>query len=86
MTKSTALLEAEIGMLKTRIIALEENYSFLAMYFTLRAAERLLEWEKTHRELGELEEAKACLFASGHVQEMAEEYHGKSQVGIGDIT
>ena len=41
MTKSTALLEAEIGMLKTLIVALKERHSVLPMYFTLRAVERL---------------------------------------------
>jgi len=86
MTKSPALLEVEIGTLKRRIEAIEEAHALLAMYYTLRASERLDEWEQTHNELGKVEGAKACHFAARHVREMAEEYHQKSHVGIGEIT
>lgn len=35
--------EAEAAILKTRLNALEESHAFIAMYYTLRVAERLHE-------------------------------------------
>jgi hypothetical protein len=86
MTKSPLPLEVENRTLKTRIAALEETHAFIAMYYTLRVAERLHEWRKTDEELGDQESARAMHLAYVRVKEMAEEFHAKSHVGIGDIT
>ena len=75
-----------VSVLKARIEALEETNAFLAMYFTLRVAERLLEWRKSDEEEGDKASAKAMHLAYTRVYEMAQEVHDKSHVGIGDIT
>ena len=75
-----------VAVLKARIEALEESYSFLAMYFTQRVAERMLEWRKSDEEEGDKVAAKAMHLAYVRVSEMVQEVHEKSHVGIGDIT
>ena len=75
-----------VEALKARIEGLEESHAFLAMYFTLRVAERLLEWRKSDEEEGDKASAKAMHLAYTRVYEMAQEFHDKSPIGIGDIT
>lgn len=61
------------AILQTRLDELEKAHGFIEMYYTLRAAERLEEWAKTHRELGETVEADAFSLAARRLYEMAEE-------------
>jgi hypothetical protein len=64
--------KAEIQKLNTRLEELEKAHGFIEMYYTLRAAERLDEWAKTHENLGEAE-AEGLRLASQYLREMAEE-------------
>lgn len=75
-----------VEALKARIEGLEESHAFLAMYFTQRVAERLLEWRKSDEEEGDKASAKAMHLAYTRVCEMAQEFHDKSPIGLGDIT
>lgn len=79
MTQSAAILQI-------RLEELEKAHAFTALYYTLRAAERLEKWEKAHRELGEITEAEAMSYAAERLYEMADEYRDKSPVSVGDIT
>ena len=74
------------AILRIRLEELEASHAFIAMYYTLRVAERLNEWRKTDEELGDEESAKAMRLAYSRVKEMAEEFHEKSSLGLGDIT
>ena len=78
--------QAEISILKTRLDALEETHAFIAMYYAFRAAQLLDEWRLAEEEAGDEERAKAMHLAYRRVKEMADEFHAKSMLGIGDIT
>jgi hypothetical protein len=78
--------QAQIAVLQRRLEEVEGAHAFLAMYYTLRVAERLHEWRKTDEELGDEESARAMHLAYTRVYEMAQEFHEQSPVGIGDIT
>ncbi len=79
MKHSTAILQ-------TRLEELEKAHAFIALYYTLRAAEHLEEWVKTHEKLGETEEAKGVSRAAGYLYDLADEQRKKSELGVGDIT
>ena len=75
-----------VGALKARIEGLEESHAFLAMYFTQRVAERLHELRLAAEKEGDKVTAHAMFLAYKEVREMAQEYHDKSPIGLGDIT
>ncbi len=75
-----------VATLKARIEGLEEANAFLAMYYTQRVAERLHELRLAAEKEGDKATANAMFLAYKQVREMAEEYHEKSPVGLGDIT
>ena len=52
----------------------------------LKAAEHLEAWARTHEDLGEKEEARGVLRASGYLMELADELGKKADVGVGDLT
>ena len=75
-----------VAALKARIEGLAEAHAFLAMYYTQRVAERLHEIRMAAEKEGDEVTAKAMFLAYKQVREMAQEYHDKSPVGLGDIT
>lgn len=79
-------MTSSVEALKARVEGLEEAHAFLAMYFTQRVAERLLEWRKSDEKDGDEDAAKAMHLAYLRVREMAQEFHDKSPIGLGDIT
>ncbi|MEI7601535.1 MAG: hypothetical protein WCJ41_19740 [Aestuariivirga sp.] len=79
-------MTASIGALKARIEGLEESHAFPAMYFTQRVAERLHELRLAAEKEGDEVTANAMFLAYKEVREMAQEFHEKSPVGLGDIT
>lgn len=74
------------SILQIRLDELEASHAFIALYYTLRAAEHLEEWAKAHDRLGETDEAKGVRRAAGYLYELADEQRKKSELGVGDIT
>jgi hypothetical protein len=52
----------------------------------MRAAEHLEKWAQTHERLGEKEEARGVLLASGYLMDLADELGKKADLGVGDLT
>jgi len=44
--------------LKIRLEELEKAHAFIALHYTMKAAEHLEAWARTHEDLGEKEEAR----------------------------
>jgi hypothetical protein len=72
--------------LKIRLEELEKAHAFIALHYTMKAAEHLEAWARTHEDLGEKEEARGVLRASGYLMELADELGKKADVGVGDLT
>ena len=72
--------------LKIRLEELEKAHAFIALHYTMRAAEHLEKWAQTHERLGEKEEARGVLRASGYLMDLADELGKKADLGVGDLT
>lgn len=72
--------------LQNRLDELERSHAFIALHYTLRAAEHLDAWVKTYEELGESVEADGCRLAADHLRNLANEQRKAAGVGVGDLT
>ena len=72
--------------LKIRLEELEKAHAFIALYYTMRAAEHLEKWAQTHERLGEREEARGVLRASGYLMELANEQKKAAGVSVENLT
>lgn len=72
--------------LKIRLEELERSHAFIALHYTLRAAEHLDAWVKTYEGLGESVEADGCRLAADHLRNLANEQKKVAGVSVEDLT